>query len=156
MRVVKRPEEGAMLTRWNDFERSLNMLDSLRRQMDTLFSDYDRGALPTYQSTWPRVNLYDADSKVVLEAEVPGVSKADLDITVTADVLAISGRRTAEVPAGYSVHRRERGAVQFARSFALRDKVDPEKVSAELKDGVLTITLEKAPEAQPRKITLKA
>ncbi len=145
-----------MLTRWNDFERSLAMLDEFKRRMDTMFTDYDRGTLPTGRSTWPRVNMYDADSKIVLEAEVPGVSKEDIDITVTQDVLAISGKRGVDVPEGYSVHRRERGAVQFARSFTLRDRVDPEQVGAELVDGVLTITLEKAPEAQPRKIALKA
>lgn len=145
-----------MLTRWNDFERNLAMLDEFRRRMDTLFGDFERGGLTTGSAAWPRVNMYDADSKVVLEAEVPGVSKDDIDIAVTQDVLAISGKRTAEVPEGYSVHRRERGAVQFARSFTLRDKVNPEKVGAELKDGVLTITLEKAPEAQPKKIALKA
>ena len=145
-----------MLTRWNDFERSLAVLDEFRRRMDTLFTDYDRGALSTGRTLWPKVNMYDADAKVVLEAEVPGVSKDDIDITVSQDVLAISVKRTAEVPESYSVHRRERGAIQFARSFTLPDKVDPEKVGAELKHGVLTITLEKAPEAQPKKITLKA
>lgn len=145
-----------MLTRWNDFERSVAMLDEFRRRMDTLFSDYDRGAVPTANTAWPKVNMYDADAHVVLEAEVPGVLKDDIDITVTRDVLALSGRRNTTVPEGYSVHRRERGTLQFARSFALRDKVDPEKVSAELTDGVLTITLDKAPEAQPRKISVKA
>jgi HSP20 family protein len=145
-----------MLTRWNDIDRSWAALHEFRRRMDSLFSDYDRGTHPTAAATWPRVNLYDADSRVVLEAEVPGVARDDIDITVTQDVLAISGRRSTAVPEGYSVHRRERGEVQFSRSFALRERVDPEQVSAELKDGVLTITLEKAPEAQPRKISLKA
>ena len=145
-----------MLTRWNDFERSVAMLDEFRRRMDAMFSDYDRGAFPTASTAWPRVNMYDADSQVILEAEVPGVSRDDVDITVTQDVLALSGRRSTNAPEGYSVHRRERGAMQFARSFSLRDRVDPEKVGAELKDGVLTITLEKAPEAQPRKISVKA
>lgn len=145
-----------MLTRWNDLERSAAMLDEFRRRMDALFSDPDRSAFPTAGTTWPRVNMYDADSQVVLEAEVPGVAKDDIDITVSHDVLAISGKRATDVPEGYSVHRRERGALRFARSFTLRDKVDPEKVGAELKDGVLTITLEKAPEAKPRKISVKA
>jgi len=145
-----------MLTRWNDFDRSLAMLDEFRRRMDSLFTDYDRGTLKAAHATWPRVNMYDADSKVVLEAEVPGVSKDNLDITVTKDVLALSGVRRVDVPEGYSVHRRERGALKFARSFTLPDRVDPEKVAAELKDGVLTITLEKAPEAQPKKITVSA
>ncbi len=145
-----------MLTRWNDFERSLAMLDEFRRRMDTLFSGFDQGAFPAATATWPRVNLYDADSKVILEAELPGVARDDLDITVTRDTLSLAGVRKTDVPEGYSVHRRERGEVRFSRSFALRDKVDPEKASAKLRDGVLTVTLEKAPEAQPRKIALKS
>jgi len=130
------------------------MLEDFRRRMDALFDGLDRGGLAASTATWPRVNLYDAGARMVLEAELPGVSRDDLDVTVTQDSLTLSGTRKTAVPEGYSVHRRERGDVQFTRSFSLRDPVDPEKVSAVLRDGVLTLTLEKIPEAQPRKIAL--
>ncbi len=143
-----------MFARWNDFERELAVMDELRRRMDSLMHGYEPSGIPASQTGWPRVNLYDAESAVVLEAEVPGVAREDLEITVSQDTLTLAGKRAAEVPEGYSVHRRERGAVEFSRSFALREKVDPEKVTADLADGVLTITLHKAAEAQPRKITV--
>ena len=60
------------------------------------------------------------------------------------------------MPSGYTAHRRERAPVQFARSFALPCKVDIEKTAAVIKDGVLTVTMAKAPEAQPRQIQVQA
>ena len=70
--------------------------------------------------------------------------------------MTIKGERQDSAPEGYSVHRKERGAFRFTRSFALPAKVDVEKVQAVLKHGVLTVTLPKAKEAQPRQISVKA
>jgi HSP20 family protein len=70
--------------------------------------------------------------------------------------MMISGERRTSVPAGYVAHRQERGSYTFSRSFALPCPVDPEKASAAVRDGVLTVTLEKAAEARPRQITVKA
>jgi HSP20 family protein len=60
------------------------------------------------------------------------------------------------LPEGYTVHRRERPPMQFSRSFTLGVKIDPDKTEAELKDGVLKLTLQRAAEAQPRQIAVKA
>ncbi len=152
------------LTRWSDFERdfgpSLATLDLLRRRMDDLFRDFDQplAALRSAQSdvSWPRTNLYDDGSELVLQAAVPGMSEKDIQISATADVLTLSGERRVEAPQGYSVHRQERGDIRFARSFALPCKVDIEKTSATVKDGVLTVRLTKAEDAQPRQIAVKA
>jgi len=71
-------------------------------------------------------------------------------------VLSVSGERKVSAPEGHAVHRRERPALRFARSVSLPVKIDAEKVTATVKDGVLTITLAKAPEARPRQITVRA
>ena len=71
-------------------------------------------------------------------------------------MLTISGERKVEAPEGYSVHRQERGSVKFSRSFTFPCRIDTEKASATVKDGVLTIKLAKAAEAKPRKITVTA
>ena len=84
------------------------------------------------------------------------MSEADIELTLDAEVLSISGERKAVAPEGYSVHRRERPHVKFARSVTLPCKVDVEKTKASVKDGVLTITLAKAPEATPRRIAVQA
>jgi HSP20 family protein len=153
------------VTRWSNFDRDFGSafaaLDRMRRQMDNLFLDFDRPGAGrrtglAEATTWPRTNLYDTGGELVVCAAVPGMSEKDIEINATADVLSISGARAIAAPAGYSIHRQERGAVKFSRSFALPYKVDVEKTSAAVKDGMLTIRLSKSAEAQPRQISVKA
>jgi len=150
-----------MLTQLGDINRTVNMLDELRRRMDRLWEDYDGEdtdgqARFAAASGWPRVNLYDSGSSLLVQADVPGLSEKDLQISINQDVLSISGERKPEVLEGYSVHRQERAAFNFARSFSLPCPVDADKTTASIQNGVLTVTLAKAPEAQPRKITVQA
>lgn len=151
-----------MLTRWNDFDRTFTLLDELRRRMDRVWDEYDGdGYTNPYaelarRTSWPRVNLFDTGASLVLYVEVPGVAEKDIQLTINQDVLTLRGERKPDAPEGYSVHRQERVPVKFARSFTLPTKIDPEKVIASLKNGVLSIALPKAPEAQPRQITVRA
>lgn len=159
-----------MLTRWNELglgglDRELSALNDLRNQMDRLFLDFERGwglgREPREESGWvassgwPRIALYDAGPELRLRAEVPGVSEKDLDISVEQSSLTIRGERATAVPEGYSVHRQERGARRFARSFTLPCRVDAEKVTANLKHGVLEMSLPKVVEEQPRQIQVQ-
>lgn len=82
-------------------------------------------------------------SNFVLTADVPGMSDKDLQITLHADSLGISGERKIDAPEGYSIHRQERSGVKFSRSFSLPCKVNAEETSASVRNGVLTITLRK-------------
>ena len=142
----------------DDYERSYSALDDFRRRMDRLFEGFEaRGdAAETYGTSGPRAGLRDTGGELVLEAEVPGLGDKDLQLTVTQDTLSVAGERKADAPEGYSVHRRERGQQRFARSWALPVKVDAERASATVKNGLLTVTLPKAAEARPRQITVKA
>jgi HSP20 family protein len=146
-----------MLVRWNDwglgdFERTLDELGALRNEMNRLFDrglrrfDGDAGA--------PRVALHDRGNELVIRAEVPGMKRDDLHITVEQGVVVLKGERKMQAPEGYAVHRQERGSYRFARSFALPCRVDAEQANAKLADGVLTLTLPKVPEEQPRQITV--
>lgn len=147
-----------MLTRWNDAARTFAVLEEVQRWMDRGFEMDNRlPAAPGYgDSTWPRVNLDDVGTSLVITAEVPGLAPDDLQVNVNHEVLTITGARFVEAPKGYSTHRQERPTARFARSFALPCKLDPEKVSAIVKHGLLTITMEKVPEAQPRQISVKS
>ena len=153
-----------MLTRYTDFDRALLMMDELRHRMHRLWDPYDGdGDWPRTDedvrgrsAAWPRVNLFDTGATLVVLAEVPGLSEKDLQLTINQDVLTLKGERKNDAPEGSSVHRQERAPVRFARSFTLPTKIDPEKAVATVKDGVLTITLPKAPEAQPRHISIRA
>jgi HSP20 family protein len=151
-----------MLSRLNDFDRTFDVLDELRRQMDRVWDDYDgtwgfrRTPTQTLSAaSWPRFNVHDAGANLVVTADVPGMTENDLVVSLEDGVLTVSGERKAFAPEGYAVHRRERAALQFARSVALPVKIDAERTTAAVKDGVLTITLAKAPEARPRQIAVR-
>ena len=149
-----------MLTRWSNLDRTFAALDDFRRRMDRLFYDFDQATGEdrwlTGGSTWPRMGVHDDGNRLLVYAEVPGLSDKDLQLSLNRNVLTVSGERSVEIPEGYAAHRRERGAYRFSRSFSLPCAVDPEKTTATAKDGVLTVALEKAPEAKPRQITVQA
>lgn len=149
-----------MLTRWSNWglgpDDPFSALDSFRREMDRMFAEYDRGlAAPARrlgQGAWPRVELFDTGSALLVRAELPGVRREDLEITVHESTLTLKGKRGDDAPEGYTAHRRERGAVEFTRTFGLPTKVDQEQAHARLRDGVLLLSLAKAAEVQPRQI----
>ena len=141
-----------------DLDRTLGLLTQFRRQMEHAFDDLDRsdpwrGAeLPDT----PAVNLHDGGSEFVITAELPGIKPDDVQLNLNRDVISLAGSRAVETPEGYSVHRRERPAVRFSRSFALPAPVNPDRVKASMRDGILTVRVEKADEIKPRTITVKA
>lgn len=130
-------------------------LEQLRREVDRVFSEVERGPLRA-RSGMPVMTLEDAGDHFSLRAELPGLTEKDIEISVTAESLTVRGERKAEVPQGYTVHRQERGDFKFARTFALPVRIEPDKVEATLKNGVLTLSLPKAPEARPKQIPVKA
>jgi HSP20 family protein len=156
-----------MLNRFSDFDRTLAVMDELRRRMDWLFDEQDAPAraqlrgefdhAPRHAYTGgPRVHLFDTGKAFVVKADLPGLTEKDVQISLNQDVLTVSGERKNDAPGGYTVHRRERTGNRLSRTFTLPSKVDPEKTTAVLKDGVLTLTLNKAPEAQPKRIAVMA
>lgn len=137
-----------MLRRVTDFDRPLDVFAELRRQMDQVWEDFD-------VASSPRLSLSDAGESLVVEADVPGVTEKDIDLTLADGVLAVTAERKLVDPQGYAPRRHERTAFRFSRSITLPCRVDPEKTTATVKDGVLTITLAKAEEARPRQIRVK-
>jgi HSP20 family protein len=83
------------------------------------------------------------------------VSERDLDISVEQSSLTIRGERRTKAPEGYSVHRQERASHSFARSFALPCRIDAEKATANLQNGILEMSLPKVAEEQPRQIQVR-
>jgi len=145
-----------MLTYWMDMNDPYRAFESARRRMGQVLRDYDDAAGSRAATTYPRASLRDTKEAFVLSAEVPGLADSELQISATADSLTVSGERKSIAPEGYAVYRQERGALRFARSFALPAKIDVEKITAGLKHGVLTVVMPKHPESQPKSITVKA
>ena len=98
----------------------------------------------------PAVDIYETLEGLVVKADLPGVAKDGLDLRVENNLLTIRGR-AGHVAPGEPLYR-EYELAHFFRQFELSDKVDQLKISAELKNGVLTLNLPKAEEAKPRKI----
>lgn len=147
-----------MLARFFDtslVERSHPLLafDGFRREMDWLFADLERGAGVPSERTF---TFRDTGEGFVLSAELPGVSEDDLKVEVSAGLLRISVARDLEVPAGYQTRRRERRAFQVSRAFRLPAAADTDSAQAELRNGVLTLTVPKTAKPAPRKIPVKA
>ena len=104
-------------------------------------------------SGWtPPVDLYETADRFVLTAELPGLTREDIDIQVHDGTLTLQGRRKeAPVPCE-QYHRVERGHGAFARRFALPSAVAADHITADFRDGVLTIVIPKSPAAIPRRI----
>jgi HSP20 family protein len=114
------------------------------------------GELAHYEARIPRIDMIDRESEIVLRAEVPGVSKDDLDVSVTDDAVTIRGevKREAKEEKG-EYYYREMSYGGFSRTLPLPAGVDVERAKVTFKDGILTMTLPKVETAKPRKIEIQ-
>ena len=106
--------------------------------------------------TWaPPVDIYENGDNLVLKAELPGINPDDVEIRVEDNTLYLKGERKFEKEVKeQSYHRVERSYGAFTRTFSLPNSVDADKVTANYKDGVLTLTMPKKEEAKPKTIKI--
>jgi HSP20 family protein len=146
-----------MRSNWQPFGQSWNQLNQLQREMNQLFSRWGEDGLRALGlNQYPAVNVWEDGDNLLVEAELPGLNLADLEIFVTgSNQLTIKGERKQSVPEKGVRHRQERGFGNFVRVLALPFAVDAEKVEAKFENGVLQIKLAKHESAKPRKIHVK-
>ncbi len=144
------------IVRWDPFRDLMNLQDEVNRLFRRSFF---RGAEPASETvaTWaPAIDMYETDEKLTVEVELPGLEAKDVEISLEDDVLRIRGeRRFSSEVKEENYHRIERAYGMFERSIPLPRKVDEEKVSATVSDGVLKIEMPKVEEAKPKKIPIK-
>lgn len=138
-----------MLFRFDDFDRTFDMVNQLHRRLDNMIAT-ERG------DGLGRVALHETDDALHLSVDLPGMREDDLELTLQREVLTLSGKREVSAPDGHRAHLRERRPFSFTRSFSLPTAVDPEKAKATMEDGVLHVMLGKADTARPRQITVTA
>jgi HSP20 family protein len=127
------------------------LMRDLQDRVNRLFEGVPEGARRGY----PAINIWTGEDDAVVTAELPGVDPGDLDISVTGNVLTLRGiRKGPELGEDDTVHRRERGEGEFARTLELPFDVEADKVDARLERGVLHITLPRAEAARPRRIAV--
>lgn len=130
---------------------AIDRLNWFKDQMDQLWS----GALTAASAASPALNLWDDGEKFYAEAELPGFKIEDIDLAVAGSELHLRGKRQATSGKDWVVRRQERACGEFSRTVTFPAAIDADHVQASLKDGVLSITLPKAPTAKPRKIDVK-
>jgi HSP20 family protein len=145
-----------------DFSRRHDTTPSLDpfRIMDALLGGEGFGAFEGWSDSRafaPTFEVRETKDAYVFKADVPGIPEKDIEIHLTGNMLTVSGERKQEnVQEGERYFALERGYGRFSRSFSLPDGTDGEHVSADVKDGVLTLRLLKKPEVQPRRISIGA
>jgi HSP20 family protein len=127
----------------------VNRLEGL---FDRLFDDSFFGVRPSAEAATP-LSLWQDEDHIYVEADLPGMSDQDVEVTVHKGVLFIRGERKAEEGRQYLYNGRSWG--RFERAITLPDAVNTAEVQADLANGVLRVTLPRSPETRPRKITLK-
>ena len=142
-----------------DRDSFLTPFDKMFDQMvEAQFPDVVKqvGVKPYQGSAYPKVNVYEYDDKVGIVAEIPGLDKKQLSVEVEEGVLTISGDKHAiHEEDGATVLRRELKASSFNRSFELGEQLDGDNISANFKDGILSISVPKIEPEKPKRHTVK-
>ncbi len=141
-----------LLDRYDPVSRNLALWQ------DTLRNFFGEGSLDASRGTsWvPAVDVYEDKERFTFKFDMPEVRKEDVSVRVENNILTVEGSRKLEFETKKeNYHRVERTHGRFARSFSLPSTLETEKIDAEMKNGVLRVTLNKKPEAQPRTITIR-
>ncbi len=146
IRFAQRPE---LWNPWSELER-------IRQGLDKLSLGYPDFKMPFGTNVFPALNIVEEEETVIVKAEIPGVRREDLEISLEGDALTIRGRREVRhEEEKVSFHRREIESGSFSRAVTLPVKINPDTVNARLENGILTVTLEKAAEMKPRRIAIE-
>ncbi len=131
---------------WRDMAR-------LQREMNRLIDNMGDGG----RGEFPPLNVWANEENAMITAEIPGVDPDDLDISVVGDTLTLSGSRSPENgDDGHTYHRRERWQGNFSRTLQLPFRINAEQVDAAFSNGVLQVTLPRAEEDKPHRISISA
>ena len=145
MAIVRWEPYRDLVTAQRDFERLFR---------DAFSSQHGETELST-RSWAPPVDIYETEEAIILKAELPGVEPKDVEVRVEDNTLYLKGERKFEKEVKeQNYHRVERSYGSFARSFSLPNSISTDKVKAEFKDGLLTLTMPKREEAKPKTIKI--
>ena len=140
------------LMRWDPFRN----LMGVKRDLDRMFSDFDDDGETTASLWRPAVDIFETKDNLVLRAELPGMNKDDVHISVENNVLTLKGERKIDKEIKReNYHRVERTYGTFCRSFTLPTSVAKNKIEATFRDGVLEVIMPHAEEAKPKQIEIK-
>jgi len=137
-----------------NFEAPARIWPEAAGLFESLFKDFPFGGLqPAKESGMPAVDVLEKDGNLVLRAELPGMEEKDFELKLDGNVLTLRGERKFEEKDEKDNYRRiESFYGSFSRSFTLPETADRDKIKADYKNGVLTVTVPQKPELKPREI----
>ena len=140
---------------WSPMDHLSRLRQEINRYLDT--SMESSGSSPMFDGWSPAVDLFEDKDSITVKAEMPGMKKEDIDISVEGNTLSISGERREEKQSGQGASfRSERYFGKFYRAIDLPTAIDANRVTAKYKDGILTLTLPKTEDAKRRQIEVQA
>jgi HSP20 family protein len=143
------------IVRWEPFRDLVTTQDRFNRLFNDTFARVFGGEEAAPRGWMPPVDIYETDDKLVLKAELPGIDPKDVEVRVEDNTLYLKGERKFEKEVKEeNLHHVERSYGAFSRTFALPSSIDSEKVQAEYKNGLLTLTMPKREEAKPKTIKI--
>ena len=146
------------LVKWknNDLIDPMSEFDRLQDEITTLFNwNYPEKRGLFDRSLSPAVDLVENENEIILVCDLPGIKKDDLDLSISRNVITIKGEKKNELKKdGRKTFRNETWSGAFLRTISLPETVDPEKVDASMKDGVLTVKVARREEVKPRQISV--
>ena len=142
------------IVRWRPFNDLVGIQDEINRAFEDFWRQSSRG-LTARGAWWPAVDVVETEGEFKVIAELPGMKKEDVKISLTDNVLTLRGEKKMEKEENNdNWHQVERSYGAFERSFHLTCPVDASKVKARFDNGVLTVVLPKSEEAKPREIEI--
>ncbi|MCU0611407.1 MAG: Hsp20/alpha crystallin family protein [Candidatus Eisenbacteria bacterium] len=145
------------IVRWRPNHEVTTLQDEMNRLLESFFGRSSLAEPETAGVMWgPKVDIHETEDGFVVEAELPGLTKEDIRLSVHESTLTVEGekRLEREEKKGKNWHRQERTYGKFQRVFTLPRAVDPERISATFRDGVLVIELPKSEAARPKEIPI--
>jgi HSP20 family protein len=142
------------LVRWDPFREMASLREEMDRVFDSLYGRYPRERA---EISWaPPLDIEETENEITVRAEIPGMKKEDIKISLTGDTLIISGERRHEAEQkGKTYHRIERAYGRFMRTLVLPNDVQADKVKAAYGDGILELTMPKSEKAKVREISIE-
>jgi HSP20 family protein len=137
------------------FDDPFEALFAIQRALDSRRESDWMGSSTTGVGSFPPINIFQRGDDFVAIVELPGVDKNDLEIEAKENTIRISGRKKINFDEDASVHRRERIWGGFDRTIQVPIQIDPDAVTAEFKDGILTLFIPRAESDKPRSIKIK-
>ena len=143
------------LTTWSPFDRLATLRDEMNRLFESSLGTFGMRDFGLFSGWSPALDISDDKDNVFVKVELPGMKREEIDISLHDGMLTISGERKQEVKTGEGENfRSERFFGRFHRTVTLPTMVNPDKVKAVYKDGILTVELPKAEEAKPKQIAV--